>query len=740
VGKYGQALKLDGTASAYATLPAGIVSALNNFTISTWVRMDAKANWMRVFDFGSGTDKYMFLSIQPGTANVMRYAIKNGGAEQQVNYNYTLPLNTWTHFAITQSGNTCTLYINGTAVSVNTGVTIKPATIGSTTLNYLGKSQFNDPLLKGSIDEFKLYNRALTAAEIAQNMKSGQNIIFKALAEKILGDVDFDPSATTTAGLPVSYSSSDPSVVTIVDGKIHILATGTSTITASQAGNTDYNAAQPITRLLTVKNTQTISFPVIAQKVIGDADFALEASATSGIPLSFSSSDENVARVINGVAHILKPGATTFTASQPGNETYRSASATQILTVLPFNLKVLSADGDNGQLSNNMIRPKLKIVNEDSISTGYNQLTARYWFTAENFAGLNTWIDYAQMGNSKVKTKYVSLPQPRNNAFDYIEYSFDATAGTLTAGSNSGVIESGAANANWANFIESNDFSYQAGSAYAANSKITLYRNGTLIWGTEPELITETKSVKVFTESKSAGSNTISTYLKVENTGNIPVDYKDIAIRYFFTPEGSAGLNFWVDYANLGAAKIQGSFVAISPSLSTTGGAYLEMKVDSSAGKLYPLSRTGNIQYRIAKSDWSVFNQSNDHSYQAGSFSENNHVCVYYRGELIYGSAPAGTNNQLAIVPQKEFITNVASGTVIYPNPVTNSRFNVTTAANLLKKEVEVKLIDLNGRKVYSKSALNNSGDIEVQLQRQVSAGIYILLLNNQYAGKVLIN
>ena len=739
-GKYGTSLKLDGTANAYATLPTGIVSTLNDFTISTWLKMDAKTNWMRVFDFGTGTTKYMFLSIQAGSANVMRYAIKNGGAEQVVSYNYTLPLNTWTHFAITQSGNTCTMYVNGTAVASNTGLTIKPSAIGSTTLNYLGKSQFNDPLFNGSIDEFKIYSRALTAAEIAQNMKAGQNIIFNVLAEKGQGDADFDPAATATSGLPVTYTSSDLSVATIVDGKIHIVAAGTSNITASQAGNTDYSAAQPISQALTVKNVQTISFAAIAPKVLGDADFALEAAASSGIPVSFSSSDERVATVINGVARILKAGTTVFTASQPGNETYNSASVTQNLTILPLNLKVLSADGDNGQQSNNVIRPKLKIVNGDTISTSYNILTVRYWLTAENFAGINTWIDYAQMGNSKVKTKYVALPQPRNDAYGYIEYSFDATAGTLSAGASSGIIESGLANSNWANLTESNDFSYRTGSTYADNSKITLYRNGTLIWGNEPALITETKSVKVLTEGKSAGSSTISTYLKLENTGNTPVDYKDISIRYFFTPESAAGLNFWVDYANLGVSKIQGQFVAISPSIGTNGGAYLELKVDSSAGKLHPLSETGNIQYRIAKSDWSAFNQLNDHSYQTGNFAENNHVCVYYKGELIYGTVPTGTNNQLAITAPKESNINLASSIVIYPNPVTNNRFNITTTANLLKKEVEVKLVDLTGRTVYSKSAVNNSGDIEVQLQRQISAGLYILLLNNQYAGKVLIN
>ncbi|EJL63671.1 DUF4979 domain-containing protein [Flavobacterium sp. CF136] len=171
-GHSGLALKLDGTASSYATLPTGIVSTLSNFTISAWVKMDALANWMRVFDFGTGTNKYMFLSVQAGSANVMRYAIKNGGAEKQVSFNYVLPLNTWTYFAVTQSGNTCTLYINGTAVASNTAVSIKPSNIGSTNQNYLGKSQFNDPMFKGAIDGFKIYSRALSAQEITEESLS----------------------------------------------------------------------------------------------------------------------------------------------------------------------------------------------------------------------------------------------------------------------------------------------------------------------------------------------------------------------------------------------------------------------------------------------------------------------------------------------------------------------------------------------------------------------------------------
>ena len=286
--------------------------------------MDAKSTWMRVFDFGSGTSKYLFLSIQAGSANVMRYAIKNGGAEQQVNFTYTLPLNTWTHFAITQSGNTCSMYINSALVATNTGVTILPSTIGSTTSNYLGKSQWNvDPMFKGSIDEFKIFGRALSASEIAASYLS-QTITLAATAEKATGDADFEP-ATVSSGLPITYTSSNTSVATIVNGKVHVVATGTATITAYQQGNEVYWPAPSQTQVLTVKQAQTISFAAIGTKLLGDADVDPSATASSGLAVTYSSSDGSVASIVNGKVHILSTGTATITASQAGDNVYAPA-------------------------------------------------------------------------------------------------------------------------------------------------------------------------------------------------------------------------------------------------------------------------------------------------------------------------------------------------------------------------------------------------------------------------------
>ncbi|MEI6946993.1 CBM35 domain-containing protein [Paraflavisolibacter sp. H34] len=247
------------------------------------------------------------------------------------------------------------------------------------------------------------------------------------------------------------------------------------------------NAAKSITAVFERKQDQTITLGQQVRKFIGDADFALGAAATSGLPVSYSSSNNAVATVdASGTVHLTGPGATILTVSQGGNDTYNAAEATQVLSVLPLNLQVQHLDGDGGQTANNNLRPYLKVVNNDTVGVLLSELTARYWFTPENGTSVITNIDWAKMGAAKVKARYVALATPLTGATGYVEYSFDATAGLLKAGTNSGEIFSKVYLSTWKALNELNDYSYAANSAYIANNRITLYRNGQLIWGVEP--------------------------------------------------------------------------------------------------------------------------------------------------------------------------------------------------------------------------------------------------------------
>ncbi|MCA9239072.1 MAG: hypothetical protein KDA37_02680, partial [Planctomycetales bacterium] len=57
-------------------------------------------------------------------------------------------------------------YVNGVEVGRNSTMTLNPGSLGATNQNYLGKSQYSDPYLDGTLDDFRIYNRALSAAEL----------------------------------------------------------------------------------------------------------------------------------------------------------------------------------------------------------------------------------------------------------------------------------------------------------------------------------------------------------------------------------------------------------------------------------------------------------------------------------------------------------------------------------------------------------------------------------------------
>jgi len=82
--------------------------------------------------------------------------------------------------------------------------------------------------------------------------KQNQTITFPAITSKVTGTADFNPGATASSGLAVSYTSSNTAVATIVNGNIRVIGAGTSTITASQSGNTTFNAAANVSQTLTV--------------------------------------------------------------------------------------------------------------------------------------------------------------------------------------------------------------------------------------------------------------------------------------------------------------------------------------------------------------------------------------------------------------------------------------------------------------------------------------------------------
>jgi hypothetical protein len=155
-------------ATSLVTLPAGIVSSATEFTAATWVYLTANDGWARIFDFGDGAENYMFLTANANGAGT-RFAMRvNGGVEEVVNVPAMVPLNVWKHIAVTVSATGARLYVDGHQVAHNAAFAGKPADLGVTQQNWIGKSQFPDAPYKGQLDEFYLYKKALTEKEIQQ--------------------------------------------------------------------------------------------------------------------------------------------------------------------------------------------------------------------------------------------------------------------------------------------------------------------------------------------------------------------------------------------------------------------------------------------------------------------------------------------------------------------------------------------------------------------------------------------
>jgi photosystem II stability/assembly factor-like uncharacterized protein len=128
-----------------------------------------------------------------------------------------------------------------------------------------------------------IWSRPLT------DFKFEQTITFNTLASKTFGDASFVLSASASSSLPITYSSSDPTVVSISGNIGIILKAGTVTITASQEGDDTFNPAPEIQQTLTIsKATPSITWSNPADIVYGTTLSATQLNATSSIVGTFT--------------------------------------------------------------------------------------------------------------------------------------------------------------------------------------------------------------------------------------------------------------------------------------------------------------------------------------------------------------------------------------------------------------------------------------------------------------------
>jgi hypothetical protein len=159
-----------------------------------------------------------------------------------------------------------------------------------------------------------------------------QTIDFAALADVHLEASPLALEAQASSGLPVDYTTDG--ACSVADGELTLTATGACTVTAAQAGSDDWQPAPPVSRTFAITGPQEIDFATLADPTYGEAPLPLEASATSGLPVTFVA--DGACLVEDGRLTATSGGPCTVTASQAGDEAWDPApDVSQELTVAP---------------------------------------------------------------------------------------------------------------------------------------------------------------------------------------------------------------------------------------------------------------------------------------------------------------------------------------------------------------------------------------------------------------------
>jgi hypothetical protein len=179
------------TTDQYVNLPNGLISGLENATLEIWFTWSGGGAWQRLFDFGSsdmaeGTQgdgqTYLFLTPRAVDANgFLRVAYTSAGNENEI-------LVTATAAASTSPETHVTVVVDSTndLLSLYQGSTLAGSAAFTETLAglddvnaWLGRSQYSgDPELGGTLHEFRIYDAALTAAEIGYSDSAGPDAPF----------------------------------------------------------------------------------------------------------------------------------------------------------------------------------------------------------------------------------------------------------------------------------------------------------------------------------------------------------------------------------------------------------------------------------------------------------------------------------------------------------------------------------------------------------------------------------
>ncbi|NGO09826.1 family 43 glycosylhydrolase [Streptomyces sp. HC44] len=163
------------TTSPYVRIPNGVLKNTDSVTVSTHVKWKGGDNFQWLFGLGPDQNKYLFASPSNGGGKLFSAITKaTWSGEKQLTAGSPLTAGEWKHVTVTVDGTaqTAVLYVDGVQAARATDVTIKPSELYDASKGYsgyIGKSLYSpDPYFGGEVDDFRIYNRALSPAEVLE--------------------------------------------------------------------------------------------------------------------------------------------------------------------------------------------------------------------------------------------------------------------------------------------------------------------------------------------------------------------------------------------------------------------------------------------------------------------------------------------------------------------------------------------------------------------------------------------
>uniref|UniRef100_UPI00292DD1E0 putative Ig domain-containing protein n=1 Tax=Pedobacter nototheniae TaxID=2488994 RepID=UPI00292DD1E0 len=241
---------------------------------------------------------------------------------------------------------------------------------------------------------------------------ASQTITFASTVTTAYGTTDFDPGASsaTSAINPITYSSSNAAVATIVGGKIHIVGLGNTNITASQAGSIGFDAAPDVVQVLTVvKGTASIALSNLSQ--IYDGTTKAATATTTPVGLS------GLSITYDGSATVPTAAGTYAVVASLNNTNYTAPDATGSLVIAP---KAITVTADAKSKTYGSADPALtytvaagSLVGADAFTGALNRVAGEnvgtYAINQNTLsAGANYAITYAS-ANLSIGTKAITV-------------------------------------------------------------------------------------------------------------------------------------------------------------------------------------------------------------------------------------------------------------------------------------------------------------------------------------------